>query len=931
MPGVCPESRSPASDRTILQGYAEILHSVPQIASSIAEAAAPEGASNCTRDLGERKSECSHDVSLIDTETDCRDAQLLLIFLLVLILGSTMALAEAPVDCARAPLIPERPAVVGERSVANWGFRNAADWPALNQVIATATNEVLCLVSSGPDPYVRIPLQPTRGPLVLRWRMRTQAQGPAEVFWASVQSPGFSPLRNVAVRTITDGNWHAYSLEILATDVVTELRLDPANSPGRIDIADAALSQLLRHPLQFERLESVGTSIRGSVSNTGTNTITFSVTAPGSAPAFCKANPGEPGRFEVPVRGAALPFEALHLEVQAPNLPPLSRNLYLHHPTAQARWQVTGNSNLLVHVAPDGSGAQVLWQGQVAAILCPLAECRGTAVPLRVVQTAQGIELRGEPFERYRLSVQGDELRIQMKAREAVTGPGVRVLGELEQGLLAGVELLGRGEVSSSTLDIERSEHIRFEPDPLWLTMPLAAFVTDHSSVAMLWDNPALQPVFSSPNRYDCAPDHLMALKGREMTLRIRVGKGFASGNRLEDAILWAVKLRGLPEPPPPPRSAEAQCRLELEALNVSLRSTNGWLHAKWAGAQPQFFADQASALWRLTGQVPPVPKLVPGGSHVENPVAFFVTGRAAEWLRDFNHRAETVRRDQQPDGSYHYHGKYQRGHFEDTASGWCARPAALLLEHARLTGNAESLAAGLRTLEYMKRFRTPRGAQTWEIPLHTPDLVASAWLVQAYVRGYELSGKAEYLDLARRWALSGLPFVYQWGRYPIQNYATISVLGATDWNGVVWLGLPVQWCGTTYAYALTLLEPHDHSLDWHRLAEGILRAAQQMQYPEGPEAGCLPDSFSLAAQRRLPAAVNPCVLVWLRLLLGGELDSLAVGAEGSHRLVAPFPVTLRAGKATITAKAGTRYDVLLDGSRIKSIVSQGVDTIGLE
>ncbi len=45
-----------------------------------------------------------------------------------------------------------------------------------------------------------------------------------------------------------------------------------------------------------------------------------------------------------------------------------------------------------------------------------------------------------------------------------------------------------------------------------------------------------------------------------------------------------------------------------------------------------------------------------------------------------------------------------------------------MLLDYARLTGDPRALAAGLRTLDYMKRFCVPRGAQVWEVPLHTPD-----------------------------------------------------------------------------------------------------------------------------------------------------------------------------------------------------------------
>ena len=105
-------------------------------------------------------------------------------------------------------------------------------------------------------------------------------------------------------------------------------------------------------------------------------------------------------------------------------------------------------------------------------------------------------------------------------------------------------------------------------------------------------------------------------------------------------------------------------------------------------------------------------------------------------------------------------------------------------------------LAAAVKTLDYAKRFRTPRGAQVWEIPLHTPDMLASAYLVWAYVRGYELTGNEEYLREARKWALTGIPFVYLWSDYPVMLYATPPVYGATNWQAPFWIGLPVQWVG---------------------------------------------------------------------------------------------------------------------------------------
>jgi hypothetical protein len=229
-----------------------------------------------------------------------------------------------------------------------------------------------------------------------------------------------------------------------------------------------------------------------------------------------------------------------------------------------------------------------------------------------------------------------------------------------------------------------------------------------------------------------------------------------------------------------------------------------------------------------------------------------------------------------------------------------------------------------------MKRFRTPRGAQTWELSLHTPDILASAHLVRAYVRGYELSGKKEYLDLARKWALSGVPFVYLWEDRPVMRSGTIAVFGATNWTQPNWIGLPVQWCGLVYADALVLLAPYDRSLDWNKLARGILIVGEQMQYSSGPLVGCLPDSFALAKQERRGPAINPCALVSLRLSLDGQLAGLAVARWAGHHVVAPYPVRFQGGKFRVHAPQGSRYQVLVDGERVMNRESKGEDILAL-
>jgi len=121
-----------------------------------------------------------------------------------------------------------------------------------------------------------------------------------------------------------------------------------------------------------------------------------------------------------------------------------------------------------------------------------------------------------------------------------------------------------------------------------------------------------------------------------------------------------------------------------------------------------------------------------------------------------------------------------------------------------------------------------PRGAQTWECPLHTPDVLASAYSRAGLHVGYELTGEPALLAQARYWAWTGLPFIYL--RDPagqgIGRYLTPPVYGATSWVAPVWMGLPVQWCGLVYADALFRLVRHDPKASGNRWRTASLSAA---------------------------------------------------------------------------------------------------------
>lgn len=848
----------------------------------------------------------------------------------VVLLAATALLTRAVTG---EPVVNPYPrAIVNDKVVARWTFTDGVGRvEALNQCRITAEGGALVIESTGEDPYLLLPPMYVTGKIAVTLRMRSTSGGAGRVYWSTSSERGFAEERAAGFAMRHDDQWHDYTVSLPNEVRYRQLRLDPGQGPGVIRIEWIEVRRQVHHPLEIAAVSAQKDRLAVTLRNHDAAARPVRVNGQATeAPANGQADVVLP----VPVDR---PFAATAIEVASDGLPAITRHVVLHHPDAEGRWVTLRDGDLTVQVSESGDGARVMRGDRLAAVIAPLAgRPDGEPIALRIAaQSPRHVELVGEGVERLTIALRDGLIEWRLVAGESqgvVEGPVVRAVGSLEQGLLAGVEYLGKGERSSSTLDIRTPEHLRFAPDPMHLTMPLAAAVTDAGSAALLWSDPQLQPTFASPNFVDGAADHRMSLRGRRIDAVIRIGDSWAKGERLESAIAWAVKHRGLPPLPDRPRDDAAQRALSLAALNGPLCNENGWGHCaepRWAR---HFYSDHASTVWRLTGEVPTLPDIVPGGAHIDNHAIFFVTGRAPKWLDWQNSRATHVRSAQRSDGSFRYDGPFREGHFENTASGIVGHNAVILLEHVRFTGDEQSKAAGLAAVAYARRFRTPRGAQTWEVPLHTPDILASAHLTRANVLAFELTGQGAYLDEARRWAVTGVPFVYQWGATgkPIMRYATTPVLGATNWVAPNWIGLPVQWCGLVYAESLLLLAKHDRALDWRMIAEGITIAGEQMQYPDGPHIGCLPDGFNLSNQQRLPADINPCALASLRMRLNGQLDGLSVAATPARRVVAPFPVTVHGDKARIEASAGVRYQIVVDGRNVLDVTSRGVDEIDL-
>jgi len=823
----------------------------------------------------------------------------------------------------RSEAINPIPRAARQETIARWDFDDGvAGWVPERHCSLSAAEGVLRVTATGEDPFFHCQVSLPGGRTALQLRARTSTAASCSIYWTTDRQPTRGEDKARHFRIIPDGKWHEYSVTFEAPGTLRDLRIDPGAGAGVMEIDWIELAHAELHPLVIEQVKQENGRVEFVVWNDSQQPVSFQALGR----QYELAPDGRTILRTIPP--AERPLEEVTMELSMADWPPLRRTVFVFHPEVEAEWITRQEGEARLEVAPDGTVARLHLADRLVAAFAPVVHFDGKIPHLTLDQSSEGeskaIVFSG-PGVRVSLRLNGADVHVSISADRQCEGPVVRVFGPLEQGLFAGLEHLGRGERSSSKLDVETPEHIRFAPDPMKVTMPLMAFVTDTVGVALSWDEMELQPVYATPNFFDGTSGHRMALRGRQIDALVHMER-----TTLEELILWAVGRKGLPPLPPAPRSERQQWELCMRAFNGPLRNENGWGHCvedRWA-RRP--YADIASTIFRITGTVPDLPRIVPGGAHVRNECIYFLTGRAAQWKAEKQRQIESILRQQKPDGSFRYSGKYARGHFEDTASGVCARPAVALLEYARITGDQGVLRAAVRTLEYMKRFRTPRGAQVWEIPLHTPDQLASAYLVWAYVRGYELTGDRSYLAEARRWALSGVPFVYLWSNKPVMLYATVPVLGATNWKAPCWMGLPVQWVGGVYAYALTLLAPYDDSLDWNHLARGILISAEQQQVPEGQYAGLLPDSFVLASQRRNPPLINPAAIAALRMALDGRLVDLDVATDAAHRVAAPFPVEIRQKRAIIQGKPGITYQILLDGEKIVDVESQGTDVIPL-
>ena len=760
------------------------------------------------------------------------------------------------------------------KTVAAWDFtKGLQGWQGNNYTEDLAVSaEGLAFRSTGVDPWIEGPAVDvwTEGTVRVRVRMKSQADTGGELFYGRTFQAGHS----VQFTVNNDGQWHEYLLVIPERlGAGTRFRLDPAASEGQIVIGAIEVEVLA--PAQPPQWEKPARPRKGDAEP-------VSVSSGGLVIEHYREGWGS---FVVKVDGqemaAGYQGELIGTVV---NDQPQWLNL-----NNEDSGDITIQSNVVSGdvILRDTGGAK--WQ---------------------VTRRFKPGPADGSILVEIEFVVDRDRDIIHLPWLTLF--PGLGTFGERKtQGLFAGLEYLD-DEPSSSEADITTAEHIRRAPDPVKVTFPLMAIAHEGRYVGLVWEpSGSVSPVFDSPDTIYGSGAHVMALTGPAVgekrlenelvahtPLRLRANEPLrmqaviigGKGATIVPAVQQYVAFRGLPAIPVFAGGVDAAVTLLAHGwLDSTINEGGIFRHAVWGEsfrAAPagdaimyiDWLANQArdrDLMRRLVQARDLAVTKMPSGqpyistvSHTRTPTAPFVFGgiypyvlqrqdEAKELLRHFDDKSIKLYQPGNVD--------YGKTHSVKHANGLAGVDVARILEAATMSADPQLIAQGLALLDKQTALyanTAPRGAQTWEVPLHTPDILASAHMVRAYALGYILSGRPEYLEQARYWAWTGVPFVYLVNptEGEIGPYATIAVLGATNWQAPSWFGRPVQWCGLVYASALHLLSQYDKDSPWATIAKGITATGLQMTWPAGDQKrqGLLPDVFELRPQLRAGPAINP-------------------------------------------------------------------------
>jgi len=770
------------------------------------------------------------------------------------------------------------PMVLHGNTIIQWDFsKGMLGWTG-NPYIEGLTQgqEGLVFRSTGIDPWIEGPAVDLQADHVSRVtvRMRSNANASGELFYG----PMFLAGHSVQFVVRHDGLWHDYEMVIPESlGKGTRFRLDPASGTGDIAVASIRIEALARPadvPLEKPVRPLVSAIPMASVLS---GTLEIHQVGPGL------------GDFLLTVSGQEM---ATGYQAEVIGMVFDGQTEWLH---------LKGASVAIEDVNEDRFSARI-----------SMTDSRGGHwTILRCIRAGQ---VPGTIAVESRFEVDTDREVIFLPWLTIACGLGT-FSGHKAQAVFPGLEYL-EDESSSSLADITTPDHVRRMPDPVKVTFPLMALANRGVYIGLIWESSAwASPLFDSPDRITGSDAHLMAVTGPavgrlrfENTLAahspFRLGKGQAlstsitiiggQGDTVVPAIRHYVVLCGMPNLPSWKGGLQSAAELLGRGwVDSHIREGGLFRHAVWGDSfRPTTAADAALYMdWLATsmdpnhpemmnslkatrdlalGEIPASDPFTSAVSHVRLPVAPLVFGRVETFVSTRYDQAQRLLKGFEAEGLKIYRPgqtDYSITHFAKHANGYSAGDLATILEAATLSGQAALIRDSLDLLDRqtaLYRGTVPRGAQTWEVPLHTPDILASAYMTRAYCLGYTLSGRQEHLDEARYWAWTGVPFVYLVNptEGEVGRYATIPVFGATDWKGS-WFGRPVQWCGLVYASALHLLNRYDPSGPWAQIAKGITLTGLQMSWPtpDKTRQGLLPDFYHLKGQVSDGPAINPGTL----------------------------------------------------------------------
>jgi hypothetical protein len=165
---------------------------------------------------------------------------------------------------------------------------------------------------------------------------------------------------------------------------------------------------------------------------------------------------------------------------------------------------------------------------------------------------------------------------------------------------------------------------------------------------------------------------------------------------------------------------------------------------------------------------------------------------------------------------------------------------ALRILRYAAVTGHSNSAGAGIRAIELLERdYGIGKPTDTPRVPLPELDLRTIAEATECYLLGYQVTGERRYLDGARFWADTGLPYVFLWSQpgRPAMRGAALSRLGE-----------PLATPSTALEFARVLAELHRVRPDrLHYNAARSIVAGAEYQQASGGE---LPEHWNVAENR---------------------------------------------------------------------------------